>query len=312
MNRKIDLSIIIPLYNEESNVAQLVYYLNKNIVKLKDINVEILFVDDGSSDDTFELLKKSSHKAYSARILKLSKNFGSHGAMRAGIYHAKGHLTTMLYGDLQVPFEVIEKMLEKIKNKYNVVIASRNRNGANISKRFFSRLYAELIRKFVFPNFPKSNYDMVMFDEKVRRILNQSIELHSSLFLQIFDLGFKQAVISYSKRERLYGKSKWTLTKKTKLFIDSFIVFSYAPIRFISLTGILLSVLGLLWAVYVIVRAIFVKDIQPGWPTLIGVLMIGFGLTNISLGIIAEYMWRTFDASRHKPAFIIDKVITLK
>lgn len=147
------------------------------------------------------------------------------------------------------------------------------------------------------------------FNEKVKQELNQNIEANSSVFLQILTLGFKCASILYDKQARKIGKSKWTVAKKVKLFIDSFVAFSYTPIRLVSLTGIILAGVGFLWALYVVGRTVFFKDLNPGWPTLIAVLMIGFGLTNISLGIIAEYLWRTLDASRKRKVFIIDEII---
>lgn len=124
-------------------------------------------------------------------------------------------------------------------------------------------------------------------------------------------MGFRQESISYKKRERQTGVSKWTLSKKIKLFIDSFVAFSYAPIRFVTIVGIVFFFVGILWTVYIVVRKIFFQDLAAGWPALMSILMIGFGITNISLGIIAEYLWRTLDASRKRQVFIIDDVKNL-
>ncbi len=312
MARYYDLSIIIPVFNEEENISKLVSVLHSHITHLGQIRTEVVFVDDGSTDNTYEKLRKTSGVLSSSHIIKLSRNFGSHSALRAGVYHARGRFITFLSADLQDPFEVIVKMYQKCQEGVNVVVASRNSDNITMKRKFISGIYARLVRKFVFPNFPKSNFDIVMFDRNVQKILNKHIEAHSSIFLQLFDLGFNQAVISYTKQERLHGGSKWTFAKKLKLFVDSFIAFSYAPIHFISFTGISLSIVGFVWALYVFARTLIVKDVQSGWPTLIGVLMIGFGITNISLGIIAEYIWRIFDLSRQKPTFIIDKIVTPK
>jgi dolichol-phosphate mannosyltransferase len=124
-------------------------------------------------------------------------------------------------------------------------------------------------------------------------------------------MGFKQTSISYKKRERKTGVSKWTISKKIKLFIDSFVAFSYAPIRMVTIVGISMFIIGFLWTIYIVVRTLLYHNLASGWPALVSILMIGFGITNISLGIIAEYLWRTLDASRKRPVFIIDKIIEL-
>lgn len=171
-----------------------------------------------------------------------------------------------------------------------------------------SILYAKLMQKFVVKNFPELGFDIVMFNKKVKDVLNQNIEKISSLFLQIVTLGFRQASIGYEKEERKRGNSKWTFSKKIKLLIDSFVAFSYMPIRFVSAIGIIFSGFGFVWACYIIFRKLLYHDLTAGWPSLIAILMIGFGLTNLSLGIIAEYLWRTLDAVRHRDAFIVEDI----
>src|SRR6185503_16883248 len=143
---------------------------------------------------------------------------------------------------------------------------------------------------------------------KVAAEVNKNVEANSSIFLQILGMGFRQTSITYKKRERKTGVSKWTLSKKIKLFIDSFVAFSYAPIRFVTIVGIIFFFVGVLWSAYIVFRKIAFDDLKAGWPAMMSILMIGFGVTNISLGIIAEYLWRTLDASRKRQVFIIDDI----
>jgi dolichol-phosphate mannosyltransferase len=150
-----------------------------------------------------------------------------------------------------------------------------------------------------------------MFDAKVAAELNKNIESNSSIFLQILNLGFASDCIFYDKQLRESGKSKWTFGKKIKLLIDSFVGFSFAPIRLVSVIGIIFFIIGICWAAYIIFRKLVFNDLATGWPALLCVLMVGFGITNISLGIIAEYLWRTLDSSRKRPVFIIDEVMHL-
>ena len=175
----------------------------------------------------------------------------------------------------------------------------------------FSKLYGKLMRKYAVSNFPDYGFDIAFFNKKVKDELNSNIEKNSSIFLQMLDLGFKQDYIFYDKIERKAGSSKWTFSKKFKLVVDSFVSFSYAPIRLVTIAGIFFSISGFLWMSYILFYDLYIKDLPLGLPALLSVLLVGFGVTNISLGIIAEYLWRTLDASRKRKAFIVDKIIML-
>ena len=309
---KSDISIIIPFFNENDNLVKLVEELNKYISTLKGLSIQILFVDDGSTDNSFKTISKLKHKYYFAKIIKLSRNFGSHAALRAGVLHADGRFITFMPADRQNPIDLNLRLYHKAKEGYDIVWAERGKVEIGLIEKIFSRLYAQLMRKFVISNFPEKGFDIVMFNQRVRDELNRNIEANSSLFLQIQMMGFKQSVISYHKQTRAIGKSKWTVAKKVKLFIDSFVAFSYAPIRLVSIMGILFSAAGFLWMIYVAARTLLYHNLAPGWPALLAILMIGFGITNISLGIIAEYLWRTLDATRNRSVFIVDEIIDLK
>lgn len=305
------ISIIIPLYNEAEGVPVLVTALNAFFADKQTLPIEIIFINDGSTDGSFEILQQQSFKNYSTQLISFSKNYGSHAALRAGILHAKMEYITFMYADLQDPLELVYQMYEKAKQGFDIVWANRNNTNNSLFETLFSRFYARMMQKFAFSNFPDKGFDIVFFNSKVTRQLNDNIESNSSIFLQILGMGFTQASILYNKKERAIGKSKWTLGKKIKLFIDSFVAFSYAPIRFVSLMGMLFFTFGIFWTIYIASRKIMYDDLASGWPALTSILLLGFGLTNIALGIIAEYLWRTLDASRKRPVFIIDQIIDL-
>ena len=309
----IDISIIIPYLNEEDNTAYLVDSLTKFFNENRHLNYEVILVDDGSTDNSskvFETLLNNSGINY--KIIILAKNYGSHAALRSGIINASGEWMMSLPADLQDPLELSTLLHDNAKQGFDIVFASRNSTTAGIFEKTFSKMYARLMQKFVYKKFPENGFDIVMFNRKVQAKLNQNIEANSSLFLQILTLGYNQSFISYDKTNRKHGKSKWTLSKKIKLLIDSFVAFSYAPIRFVSLIGILFFLVGIFWTIYISGRKILYNDVASGWPALTSILLLGFGITNISLGIIAEYLWRTLDASRTRPVFIIDKIIENK
>lgn len=305
------ISIIIPIYNEEEGIPALVEELNKFFNNIRNTFIEIIFINDGSSDNSFKILQQQSFKNYSIQIISLSQNYGSHAALRAGISKAKYEHITFMYADLQDPLELIYQMYEQSNRGFDIVWATRASINNSFFEILFSQGYAKLMQKFAFPNFPDNGFDIVMFNQKIKQELNQNIESNSSIFLQILGMGFSQVSISYDKKERKIGKSKWTISKKIKLMIDSFVAFSYAPIRFVSLIGFLFFTIGIIWTFYIIGRKILVDDLASGWPMLTSILLLGFGITNISLGIIAEYLWRTLDASRKRPVFIIDEIIEL-
>jgi polyisoprenyl-phosphate glycosyltransferase len=306
-----NLSLIIPIYNEYEGIPFLVQNLNDFFGEHMHLLPEVIFVNDGSKDGSVERLQDMKHETYKAKIISLSRNFGSHAALRAGISIAIGELVCFNYADLQDPLELILQMEEKTKEGNEIIWAHRESTKVSLGEKTFSSVYAYLMKKFAFSNFPEKGFDIVMFNKKVATQVKNNVEANSSIFLQILGMGFRQASVSYKKRDRKTGVSKWTMAKKVKLFIDSFVAFSYAPIRLVTIIGISMFFIGSLWTIYIILRTLLYHNLASGWPALVSILMIGFGITNISLGIIAEYLWRTLDASRKRPVFIIDKIVEL-
>lgn len=309
MKKKI--SIIIPFLNEEENIHFLTQSLSNFFSETKPYTAEIIFVDDGSSDASLNLLRQTAHKHYTCKIISLSRNFGSHAALRAGITKASGDYVGFMYADLQDPLYLIDKLFEECEKGNNICWATRQSTASGFFERTFSKTYAYLMRKFAISTYPENGFDIVMFNKKVQECLNLNIENNSSVFLQVLTLGFQQTTIFYPKKIREKGKSKWTVSKKIKLLVDSFVAFSFAPIRFVTVTGIVLFALGILWTIYIVFRKFIYNDLESGWPALVSILTIGFGITNISLGIIAEYLWRTLDSSRKRPVFIINNIFEI-
>jgi dolichol-phosphate mannosyltransferase len=306
-----DLSLIIPFLNESENISYLFKVLNDYWDK-HDLNVEVIFVDDGSNDNSVEILLSQKCRSVKAKLVKLSKNYGSHNALRAGIQVAEGKYIGFTYADLQDPIELQLKMYEEaVAHKANIIWGIREESSSKFLEKAFSKWYASLMKKFVDPKFPNKNFDIVLFDEKVKHQVNANIEANSSIFLQILSLGYNQRTVNYIKKERVKGKSKWTLAKKIKLFIDSFVAFSYFPIKLVTNVGFIFFIIGILWTIYIVSRQLIFNDLATGWPALVSILMIGFGVTNIGIGIVAEYLWRTLDSSRKRPVFIINEIIDL-
>lgn len=302
------ISIIIPFYNEEATLEHLAKELSCFVEATPGLSFEVLLVNDGSTDRSKELVLKSQFPKHT-RLISLSQNYGSHAALRAGISQAQGRFLTFSYADLQDPLSTILAMHQQMSQGYDIVWAYRKNTQNSFLEKLFSTLYASLMRRYVNPTYPLQGFDVVMFSRRVAHELIRNAEANSNIFLQILTLGFKSSYLFYDKSARKAGKSKWTLAKKIKLLIDSFVAFSFAPIRLVSLVGVLFFVFGCIWTGYIIFRKIVFDDLAAGWPALLSILMIGFGITNISLGIIAEYLWRTLDASRKRPVYIIEEMI---
>lgn len=310
MNKATDITIIIPFLNEDDNIERLGYEMLRFTESKPHLQFEIILVNDGSTDNSVNTIKATKFPPQT-KLISFSQNYGSHAALRAGIMHASGDHITFLYADLQDPIENISTMYEKEMEGNDIVWANRSGTQNSFFEKQFSKFYSRLMQKYVNKRYPAKGFDVVLFNRKVADAVNRNIEGNSSVFLQILNLGFKQDFVEYQKVARKAGKSKWTLSKKIKLLIDSFVAFSFAPIRLVSFIGILFFLAGMLWSGYIIFRKLVFDDLASGWPALLSILMIGFGITNISLGIIAEYLWRTLDASRKRPIFIIDEIVEL-
>ena len=303
------VSVVVPFLNEKDCIVQYCDFVD-GFAKDKPFGIEVIFVDDGSTDGTSMTIAGYVFiNCPTVKIVKLAKNFGSHAAIRAGIFHSKGDFITYTGADLQEPVEMVTEMYEKMIQGYDAVYAEKKSIGSGFVGRLFSLTYSALMRRFAVRNYGSGGINNIMFNKKIKNYLDSNAESNSSLMLQIIDAGFKSATIPMDYKERSAGKSKWTLAKKTKLFIDSFVAFSFAPIRLVSILGILMLLVGLTIGIVTIVGRLLNPYAPIGFATLASLLAIGFGITNMSLGIIAEYLWRTLDAARKRPVYIVDEII---
>ena len=306
------ISVIVPFLNEEDGIELFCRTLDEYAATLS-FPIELVFVDDGSTDKTVQVLHSQSFRNIrSVKLVKLSKNFGSHAAIRAGLTKASYDICTWIGSDLQEPLELIPAAYEKIRDGYNAVYVEKKSVQVSKANRAFSKVYSYLMQKYAVKNYASGGISTIVFDGKIKRLLNENIESNSSIMLQIMDAGYQSVTISMDFHERSAGISKWTLAKKIKLFIDSFVAFSFMPIRLVSIIGILMFVVGLAVGAVTIVNKVLNPAVPAGYSTLVSIMAIGFGITNISLGIIAEYLWRTYDNARKRPVFIISDEIIVK
>ena len=306
-------SIVVTIYNNEMNIPITIpHYLNASKEFEKKYTVEFIFVNDGSTDNSYHLLEKFQKKyPNKIKIINLTRNFGQENASMAGICYAKGEVVGYITSDMQDPIELFAEMLTQWENGSQLVIASRAKReekGVNI---FFSKLIHYFVNKTIDKNFPKGGYDFFLMDRIVANKLIEINERNGNSAILLLWFGYKHTYVSYTRKEREVGKSSWTLFKKIKLIIDTFVTNSYLPLRIISIIGILSSGISFLYGAYLIVSW-FTYDGSSGargWTTIVVLIAFFSGLILLSLGTIGEYLWRIFDYAKQRPQYIIDEVI---
>ncbi len=300
------VSIVIPVYYNEDNLRPLYWDLKEKFIDKIDYDYEIIMVNDGSKDGSYEVMKNLAEIDPNINIFSLSRNFGSHAACLCGLSHASGDCAIIKAADLQEPTELILDMVDSWKEGNNVVLACRESREEAASQVRFANLYYWLVRKTALPNMPKNGFDIYLLDRKVIHVLENLDEKNSAITGQILWSGFKTGVVYYTRKAREIGKSRWTLKKKIRLVSDTLFSFSTLPIRFLEIIGCMSFVVGVVWAIIVLVAKMAGNIPVSGFTTLFIFNLFSFGIIMISMGILGEYLWRTFDASRNRPPYIIE------
>lgn len=301
------LSIIIPVYYNEETIELLYEDLAKKVIP--NINsYEIVFVDDGSGDMSWDRICELRSKDPNIMAIKLSRNFGEHAAILAGLSVCTGDCAVTKQADLQEDSVLILDMYESWKKGNKVVLAARATRKDSFFVKLFAGIYYSLIRKFVSNRMPRGGCDCYLIDRKAIDVLVSMDENNSSLTLQVLWIGFKTDIIYFHRKERELGTGRWTFAKKFKLLLDSFISFSYVPIRLMWLTGFLFFVFSIIWGIIIMAEYFGKGTPMAGWPSLMCILLISTGLILWMLGMLGEYVWRTFDAARNRRPYIIDEI----
>lgn len=302
------VSIIIPIYYNEDNLVPLYEDLKEKFIDKITYDYEIVMVNDGSKDRSHDVMKSLAQKDSHIKTISLSRNFGSHAACLCGLSNATGDCAVIKAADLQEPTELILKMVESWKSGNNVVLACRKEREDKKEQSGFANLYYWMVRKTALPNMPKNGFDVYLLDRKVIDVLNSLDEKNSAITGQILWSGFKTGTVYYTRKAREIGTSKWTLKKKIRLVSDTLFSFSTVPIRLLEIVGFLSFALGIAWAVIVLIEKLAGNIPVGGFTTLFIFNLLSFGMTMLSMGILGEYLWRTFDSSRNRPPYIVEDI----
>lgn len=304
------VSIVVPVYHNAASLPDLLAKFQNLAEENQQDSFEFIFVDDGSQDNSYEVLRQLAVAESRMQIIKLSRNFGSNSAIIAGLSQSKGDAVAVIAADLQDPPELLREMLQHWRDDQKVVLAARAiRDDPKITVLLADTFYW-LFRRYAIKTMPKRGFDFFLIDRQVCDLVNNIGEANPYLMGMILWLGFDPYVIYYhrSGREKRYGVSMWTLAKKIKYFVDSFVAFSYFPMHVATLLGFVLSCLGILYALLIISMALFWHINAQGWSSLMVVLLIVSGTQMVMIGILGEYLWRNLDETRNRPRFIIDQI----
>ncbi len=300
------VSIIIPVYYNEDNLRPLYADIKEKFIEKISYDYEIVMVNDGSKDNSYAVIQELAGIDKNIKPVSLSRNYGSHAATLCGLNYATGDCIVCKAADLQEPTELLIDMVDKWKEGFNVVLAVRKDREEGLSQVFFSNMYYWLVRKTCLPSMPKKGFDIWLIDKKVKTVLLSLDEVNSSLSGQILWSGFKTAEVPYVRKAREIGKSRWTLKKKIRLVMDTMFSFSTVPVKVVSSIGFLSLVGAIGLAVQKLIAKLEGNIPVEGWTTLIIFNLFSFGIIMFSIGILGEYIWRIFDASRSRPPYIVE------
>lgn len=301
------VSLVVPAFNEADNLVPLYEAVTEAFAR-QDFDWEMILVDDHSSDLTPQVIGGIAKNDHRVRGVRLSRNMGSHIAIRCGIRLAHGNLIGLIAADLQDQPNIIVEMVTELRQAgANVVWAARERReGTSLGDRLFSWFFHGMMSRIMErTDMPLMGADVVVFDRRVADALQGLRETNANVFALIQWTGFRQSYLNYVKLPRQHGSSGWSFRRKLKLVIDSVVGFSYAPIRAMSLLGIITAVAAFVYGIGVFVNYFLGAPLE-GWSSLMIVVLFVGGINLVAMGVLGEYVWRALDEIRGRTLFLIE------
>ena len=303
------LSVIVPVYENAGSLPDLFSALQAVEKKLLTMGLalELIFVNDGSQDNSLSKLLEFKKKRPATRVVDLSRNFGEMAAIKEGSKFVSGDCFLSLAADLQDPPSLIIDMAQWWLRGERYVIAVRQSRHDPLLSKLFSSIYYFLLRWLVIKNFPKGGFDVALMDKIFLPFYQQGSKSFFAAILSHW-LGFTPKIIYYDRATRKYGKSKWTFGKKFIAFLDIFLGYSAKPIRFMSLFGLVIALASFGFGIYGIIDRLYGDQVVPGYASLVALVAFLLGLVIMMLGIIGEYVWRIFDENNKRPSAVVKDI----
>lgn len=300
----------MPVYQNEANLHETVLKLLDLRSVLPTYRLELIFVEDGSRDRSFEILAGyAAQHPKTVNVVKLSRNFGQTPAIQAGLRCATGNCVGIISADLQEPHELFLEMVKAWEAGAKFVMGERQAREETQRHQILSGIYWNLIRRFAFPEFPSMGYDFCLLDRQVVEDINRINEKNSSIFVLIYWLGYRPVRLPITRKLRNKGTSQWRLLNKISFTVDTLLGFTYLPARFITMMGFAMSALCVVYLAVVLANWYYLHAAPPGWMTVVGLVALLGALTLFSLGIISEYLLRILDEARKRPPYVVERVL---
>ncbi len=302
------LSIVAPAYNEEAGLDE---FYSRLVGAVKDlgIDLEIIYVNDGSQDGTLEIMSKQHNNDSRISIIDLSRNFGKEIALTAGLDHASGDAVVVIDTDLQDPPELISELVERWREGYDVVNAKRiKRKGESAFKKISSFVYYRFLYQLSDIKIPKDTGDFRLLSRNALDALLKLREKHRYMKGLFAWVGYSQAEITYERDERYSGETKWKFLGLVDLAFEGLTSFSVLPLRLASMLGFLSAIAGLMFAVIIIIKKMMFGDPVAGYPSLVVLITFIGGIQLLALGIIGEYLGRVFNETKNRPLYLIKDI----
>ena len=303
------ISVVAPVFNEAEGIRSFADAVADELQSLTD-SWEIVLVDDGSTDGSWEIMQTLHAEEPRIKILRFSRNFGNQAAVSAGLKFAKGDAIITMDSDLQHPPELIPEMVQHWQNGFHSVFTVRTYSeDIGVVKRLSSSVFSRIMNLFSHVSLQEGLSDYRLLDRKVVESVNSMEENARFLRAMISWLGFRQIGIPFTTKPRVAGITKFSFTRLFRLALDSITSFSVLPLRWITVSGLAVAAMSLCYAIYILVQVLLTGITTPGWPTLIVAILFLGGMQLTALGIVGEYVGRIYMETKRRPLFVIqDKV----
>lgn len=302
------ITIVVPVFNEQDNLRRFHHEVTEVLRSLGGYDWQFIFVDDGSRDGSFSVLEELRAADPRLFAIRFPRNFGSHVAIAAGIDHCHGDAAVIMAADLQDPPALIREFVAKWNEGYGVVWGARTGRDDGALRGWAMNRFYGLVRRFAIPTYPKGGTgSFCLIARPAIEAFRQCAERNRLTFGLIAWAGFRETQVEYHRPQRLVGASSWTMGKMVKAAIDTFVSFSFLPIRLISGIGLVVSALSFLFGFYVLINKLFFGTRVDGWTSvMLAVLVLG-GVQLTMVGVLGEYLWRILDEARGRPLYIVER-----
>jgi dolichol-phosphate mannosyltransferase len=309
--RKQKISFVIPIYNEEENIKPLCKELIDFFDSHKNYNFEAILVENGSYDNSYNLLEKVAKEDKRIKVLQLAKNELGDGGMAAGMNYIDGEACVLMMGDLQEPIEIVDKFIKKWNEGFDIVYGIVKKRTANWFININSIIFYKIMSLATNNDFPENVSDFRLIDKKVYKTINNMPEKHKYLRGLVIWTGFSHIGVSFNRRPRKAGTSKATINGLMKVALNGIFSFSYLPLKFVSFLGLLITILSFVGLVINLVLLIMNGRQTPGIATVILLMFTLFGILFFIIGILSEYISRIYEEVKRRPNYIIKKTLNL-